>query len=360
MTTTIAHTETQTVTAPEDRLISSAIATLEMFSIHLGRELGLYEALARSSHTPGELAERAGIDPRYAAEWLEQQAVAGFVEVDRPSPRSGSRVYRLSPEMVAVLVEADHPSHVSPLADMVVGVGQALSAVAEAYRSGGGVPFADFGSAMREGQGGINRPAFTHDLVPNWLGALDGLVERLAVGGRIADLGCGVGWSTIALARRLPAAEVIGWDSDPASIDAARANAAEAGVPARFELADAATVIDRGPYDLVTILEALHDMSQPVTVLETARRALAPDGVVVVADEKVADEFTAPGDELERMMYGWSVTHCLPAALAERPSAAIGTVLRETKLRDLAGQAGFTSVETLDVDAGFFRLYVLR
>lgn len=215
------------------------------------------------------------------------------------------------------------------------------------------------GPALPRPQGG-GRQQGTHDLVPNWLGALDGLVERLAAGGRIADLGCGLGWSTIALARRIPAAEVIGWDSDPASIDTARDNAAEAGVLARFEVADAATVIDQGPYDLVTILEALHDMSQPVTVLETARNSLAPGGVVVVADEKVAEAFTAPGDELERMMYGWSVTHCLPAALAERPSAAIGTVLRESTLRDMAARAGFASVETLDVDAGFFRLYVLR
>ena len=125
-------------------------------------------------------------------------------------------------------------------------------------------------------------------------------------------------------------------------------------------VANAENMASEGPFDLVTILEALHDMAQPAAVLRAVREALRPDGVVLVADENVADNFTPDGDELERMMYGWSVTHCLPAALAEEPSAAIGTVIRAPIVKELATQAGFRSVERLDVDAGFFQLYVLR
>jgi 2-polyprenyl-3-methyl-5-hydroxy-6-metoxy-1,4-benzoquinol methylase len=343
-----------------ERLITSTVAALEMYSIHIGRQLGLYQALRREPMTPGDLAEATGIDARYAREWLEQQAVAGFLTVENPEARADERRFGLGVPALAVFTQAADPDHVSPLADMVAGVGQTLDEVVSAYQTGAGVPFSSFGAAMRDGQGGINRPVFTHDLVDVWIGAIDGLGESLSRGGRIADLGCGVGWSTIALAAGLPEAEVTGWDNDAASIAAARENAANCHVNARFEVADASAVFTDGPYDLITILEALHDMPQPGAVLEAARGALASDGVVLVADEKVADRFTAPGDELERMMYGWSVTHCLPTALSDQPSAAIGTVIREPMVRDLALQAGFDSVEALDVDAGFFRLYVIR
>jgi 2-polyprenyl-3-methyl-5-hydroxy-6-metoxy-1,4-benzoquinol methylase len=344
----------------EDRLIASATATLEMFSIHLGRALGLYAVLAEAPRTPVGLAEAAGIHPRYAREWLEQQAVAGFLTVEGAAADQDDRVYRLDERTAAVFTGAEDPSHVSPLADLLAGIGQTLDRVAEAYRSGGGVTFAEYGPHMMHGQGAINRPAFTHDLVPTWIGAVAGLTERLNAGATIADLGCGVGWASIAMADQLPGATVIGWDTDAESIAAARKNAAEAGVDVRFELANAASMDREGPFDLITILEALHDMSNPVEVLRAAREVLAEGGLVLVADEKVADEFTAPGDELDRMMYGWSITHCLPAAMAEQPSAAIGTVIRAPIVHELARAAGFGSSETLDADAGFFQLHVLR
>jgi SAM-dependent methyltransferase len=333
------------------------VATLEMFSIHLGRRLGLYRALASGPVTVADLAEATGIDQRYAREWLEQQAVAGFVSVDDSADSWDARRYGLDETAIAVFVSPDDPRHVSPLADMVSANGRVIDTVAAAFRMGKGVPFADYGKYLREGQGAINRPAFLHDLVPSWIGAVDGLAERVR---RVADLGCGVGWSTIAMASQLPQAEVVGWDSDSASIESAQRNAAAAGVDVKFFAADAQAMAADGPFDLVTILEALHDMAQPAAVLRAVREALGPDGVVLVADEKVADHFTAPGDELERMMYGWSVTHCLPAALAEEPSAALGTVLRAPIVNELATQAGFGSVERLDVDAGFFQLYLLH
>ena len=248
----------------------------------------------------------------------------------------------------------------APLAQLVVGIASVLDEVADAYRTGGGVPFAHYGPELRAGQGSINRPAFTSTLVEEWLPALGSTAERLARGGRLADLGCGQGWSTIAVARAYPAAEVWGFDLDPASIADARANAAEQQSAARFEVGDAAGLSANGPYDVALILEALHDMSRPVEVLAAVRAALSADGALLVADEAVAPTFTAPGDDLERMMYGWSITHCLPAAMAEQPSAAIGTVIRESTVRSMGLAAGFSSVEVLDVDGGFFRIYALR
>lgn len=340
----------------DERLIEAAVQSLEMYSIHLGRRLRLYSALTEP-RTVEELSVVAGIDPRYAREWLEQQAVAGLVTVDDAAAAWDRRTYRLNVEQEAVLLRADHPSHVSPLADMLAGVGQALEQVAEAYRSGGGVPYSRYGRAFREGQAGINRPAVSHDLLESWLPAE--VRQRLNRRGRAADLGCGAGWAAIALARRFPALEVVGIDADPASIEDTRANARRAGVEVRFECADAAKVADHGPFDLVLVLETLHDLARPTEALAAARRALAPGGVVLVADELVAEEFTAPGELLERMMYGWSVTHCLPAVMAEQPSAAVGTVIRPGMVRAMASDAGFQRIETLDVEAGFFRLYLL-
>jgi len=350
------------VTAPLDaRVLRSAIGALELFGLYLGDRLGLYAALRDGKAvTVDELATRAGIHPRYAREWLEQQAVAGVLAVDDPSAAAEARRFRLPAAHVGVLVDADDPAHLAPLARMAAGIGRVLEEVVAAYRSGGGVPYARYGADFRHGQGGINRPAFRKNLVEDWLPALSGVAERLASGGRVADLGCGQGWAAIAVAKAFPAAEVWGVDTDPASIEDARKEAGLAGARVRFECVDAAALASHGPFDAVLLLEVLHDLARPVEVLRAARRALGDDGVLLVADEKVAPAFAAPGDELERMMYGWSIVHCLPTQMAEQPSAALGTVLREDTLRALAAEAGFRAVRTLDVDGGFFRLYELR
>lgn len=345
-----------------DRLFTATISALELCSIYLGVELGLYRVLSRDGAlTADELSARAGIAPRYAVEWLEQQAVAGLLSVDQPA---GDRRYRLEPEHARVLVDVDDPAHVAPFAHLLAGIGSVLPQVAAAYRSGGGVPYAAYGPAFRYGQGHINRPAFTHQLPTAWLGAMPDVVSRLesASRPRIADIGCGQGWAVQSLARAFPRAWVDGIDADPASIEDARRNAAEAGLDgrARFVHGEAARVADEGPYDLVLFLEALHDMAQPVEALRAARAALGPDGVVLVVDERVADSFTAPGTETERMMYGWSVTHCLPSQLADQDSAATGTVLRPGTLHGWAAQAGFTRSADLPVHDDFFRFYRLE
>jgi 2-polyprenyl-3-methyl-5-hydroxy-6-metoxy-1,4-benzoquinol methylase len=349
------------------RLMDSTVGTLELFAVHIGRRLGLYDALDRhGAHTPGELAERTGIHPRYAQEWLEQQAVAGYLAVvDDPATAATAtsadgRRYALPAEHRGALVDPVDGDHLAPFAGMVVGIAGALDDVVEAYRSGGGVPYVRYGPDFRAGQGGINRPAFTTDLVKSWLPAVDGAVARLDAGARVVDLGTGHGWSAIAVKAGWPGAEVVGLDTDAASITEARRHAEQAGVDVRFAVpGEDGDLADLAPVDLVLVLEALHDMSDPVGVLASVRAALAPDGLVVIADEAVAETFTAPGDDLERMMYGWSVSHCLPAAMSEQPSAALGTALRPATVAEVAAAAGFARCDVVDVDAGFFRLYRL-
>jgi 2-polyprenyl-3-methyl-5-hydroxy-6-metoxy-1,4-benzoquinol methylase len=345
-----------------ERLFGATVGALELFSVYLGAELGLYEALERHGPLdPDELARRSGIDGRYAREWLEQQAVAGLIDVEDAA--TDERRYRLPADHAPVLVHAGDPAHVAPFAHMIAGIGGVIARVAGAYRTGDGVPYEAYGAAFRHGQGHINRPAFTHELPSDWLAAMPDVMARLEAAGRprVADVGCGQGWSTIALAQAFPNARVDGLDLDPGSIADSRRHAAEAGLDdrVRFIEADAAELAGEGPYDLVLILEALHDLARPAEALQAARAALAERGTLLVVDERVADSFTAPGDEVERMMFGWSVTHCLPTQLVERPSAALGTAMRSDTVRALAAEAGFSAVEVLDVHNDFFRLYRL-
>jgi len=346
-----------------ERLFSATIGALELYSVYLGAELGLYRALeAGGPLTAPQLAERAGIDARYAREWLEQQAVAGLLDVEAPDAAPDERRFTLPPEHARVLTHPDDEAHLAPMAHLIAGIGGVLPRLIDAYRSGAGVPYAAYGAAFRHGQGHINRPAFLSDLPGDWMDALPDVRDRLARdGGRVADVGCGQGFATVAMAETFPAATVVGFDADAASIEDARAFAAERGVGERAEFvcADAADVAAHGPFDLVLVLETLHDLARPVEALAAARRGLAAGGAVLVVDERVADTFAAPGDETERMMYGWSVTHCLPTARVEADSAATGTVMRTGTLREYAAAAGLPSVEVLPVDNDLFRLYRL-
>jgi SAM-dependent methyltransferase len=347
-----------------ERLFGAALGALELYSVYLGAELGLYRALDEQGPlTTGELAEHAGIDARYAREWLEQQAVAGLIDVEDTGAAPEEHLYALRADHAPVLVEAEDLAHVAPFAHMVAGIGRVLPEVAAAYRSGGGVPYDAYGRDFRHGQGHINRPAFTQELPNEWLAAMPDVVARLETGrpARIADLGCGQGWSSIALAQEFLHAHVDGIDLDRGSIADARRNAEQAGMNGRLRFleGDAVGLAGHGPYDLIVMLEALHDLARPVDALAAARAALADGGTVLIVDERVADRFTAPGDKIERMMYGWSVVHWLPTRRVERPTAAAGAVMRADAVRAHAEAAGFARVEVLPVENDFFRLYRL-
>jgi ubiquinone/menaquinone biosynthesis C-methylase UbiE len=341
-----------------ERLFSSAVASFDIAGVYLGDRLGWYRSLAEDgAATPDELAARTGTDARYAREWLEQLAVSGILEVD------GDHRFTLSDDHAAVLAQPESITLMAPLTRMLVAAFGRLPALVEAYRSGEGLGWEEYGADMREGQAGFNRPAFTHLLGTEWLPAVPDVDARLRSepAARIADIGCGEGWSTIALARAYPRARVVGVDLDGPSIEAARRHAAEAGLNGNLEFraGDAAT-LDDGPYDAAIIIEAVHDMANPVPVLAAVRATLAEGGSLIVVDERVAEAFTAPGDDIERFMYGWSITTCLPDGRSRVPSVATGTVMRPDTLRAYAREAGFTEVEILPIENDFFRFYRLR
>jgi SAM-dependent methyltransferase len=337
-----------------ERLLGALTAAAELFTVELGRELGLYAALRDGPLDAAELAKAAGIDERYAREWLEQQAAAGLLTVHD----SG---FGLADGTAAVVLDEGGPDYLGTAGEFAVGLGLVYPRVAEAFRTGEGVPYAEYGRHIRHGIASFNRPMFSH-LLTTWLPGLPGIDARLHAepAAAVLDLGCGLGHSSVAIALAYPAVTVRGVDLDEASITEARRTAAAAGVADRvsFSLADATTVT--GSYDLVTIFEALHDMGDPVGTLRAARAALAPGGSVFIADERVADEFTAPAGEIERLQYAFSVLHCLPATRAENPVIANGTILRAPTLLEWARAAGFGNPEVLDLPNDFWRFYRLR
>lgn len=348
-----------------ERLLQSTRGTFEMFSIYLGVRLGFYEALAVGHPLNStELATRTGTAERYAREWLEQQTVAGIVEVDDEKAEALKRRFTLPAPYREVLVYQESLNYLAPLPRLVAGAVHPLPSILEAYRTGGGVPYAEYGVDLREGQAGINRAMFLYQLASEWLPAMPEIHARLIADppARIADLGCGAGWSSIGMARGYPRVFVDGFDLDHASIELARANAAAAGLAHRvdFQVRDASDPQLAGRYDLVTAFECLHDMSQPVSALKAMRHLAGERGAVLVVDERVGEAFTAAGSDVEWMMYGWSILHCLPVGKADTPSAETGAVLRADTLRRYAIEAGFRKVETLPIDNLFFRFYRLH
>ena len=348
-----------------ERLLQATSGAWDVFTIYMGDQLGFYRALAEAgSLSSEELAARTNTNERYAREWLEQQTVAGILSVDNESADAKARRYGLPPGHVEPLTERDSPNYMAALPQITVGSVLPIHAVLEAFRSGGGVPYEDYGADLREGQAGMNRNAFLQDLGKEWLPSIPDIHSRLRADppARVADVGCGLGWSSIGMAQHYPGIIVDGYDMDKASVDRAQDIVKEYDVGGRvnFQWRDAGDPDLAGQYDLVTAFECVHDMSQPVKVLDVMRRLVNGKGSVIVMDERVGDNFTAEGNEVEWFMYGFSVLHCLPVGMADKPSVGTGTVMRADTLRGYAKEAGFREVEVLPIDNFFFRFYRLH
>lgn len=357
----------QDADAALDRVVASILASIDLAAIALGGRLGWYDALADGTpRTAAELAEATGTDARYAREWLEQQAAAGLLLVDDVAADPEQRRFAMTAGLAEVLTDAESVNAMAAnVQQLTVSLGN-LDRLEHAYRTGTGVPWAEHGEPMVRRQAETTRVGFTR-LLPGWFAAVPELEAalRLRQDLRVLDVGCGLAWSSIGLARHFPLARVDAVDVDPTTVDLARRNVSEAGLADRVtvHLGDAAAVGLEPGYHLVTAFECLHDLPHPVPVLATMRALAAqPDGgqgAVVVADEAAGERFRAPAGRMDRMMYGFSLLSCLPDSMSTPGSAALGTVLRPDTLRRLAAEAGFGSVEILPVEHRSWRFYRL-
>mgnify|MGYP001377308457 FL=1 len=366
--TAITELDTVDIEAQRDalieRMLNATIATWNVAALFLGSRLGLYDALASEGPaTPGELAARTGTAERYVREWLEQQAVSGFLHVDNPVDPAGERRYALPTAHAEVLTERESLNYLAPLPQIVVGALSPLDRVLQAFRTGEGVGYHEYGVHLHEGRAGMNRNAFLSQLGQEGLPAVADVHERLIADppARVADIGCGHAWSSIGMARAYPKALVDGFDLDAASVEAANRHIHAAGLAGRVTISerDAADPDLSGQYDLVTAFECIHDMPDPVGVLSSMRRLASGRGAVIVMDERVRETFVPETDLVEQFMYGFSILHCLPVGMLGEQPAGTGTVMRPDTLSGYARAAGFGRVELLPIESFFFNFYRL-
>ena len=348
-----------------ERMMRDLLGMANIFTQYLGLRLGLYQALIDGGpSTSAELAARTGTHERYVREWLEQQTVTDTLEVDDETLPAAQRRYSLPAGRAEVLLNHASPYYMGAIPIVLVGAVKPIAAVREAFRSGEGVPFAEYGADVREGSAEINRPVFMNNLAQEWLPSMADVHARLQADppARVADIGCGFGWSCIAMALGYPRIQVDGLDLDEPSIQRARGLAAEHGLAERvsFQVRDAADPALAGQYDLVTAFECIHDMSDPISALRSMRRLAKADGTVLVVDERTGDKFGAENFAAESILYFSSVLHCLPVGMTGLNPAGTGALIRPDILRRYTLEAGFREMEILPIENPSFRVYRLH
>jgi SAM-dependent methyltransferase len=315
----------------------------------LGDRLGLWAALAGAGPvTPAGLAARTGLNERYLREWLRGVAVAGYLDYD---PTTGT--FLLPGEMAAVVATDDSPASLIGVFSGFVGLWADVDRIEELFRTGGGMAWGEHHPSFSAAQERFTRPLYEAGLATVWLPAADGVDAALRAGGRVLDVGCGYGVSTIVIAQAYPAASVTGIDADDASVAHARKSAADAGLGERltFEVADA-TALPGARWDLVVFTDSLHDMGDPAGALTEAARVLAPGGTVLIIEPRAADrfedDFTNP---YARVGYAISTMACTPSSLSQPGRAALGAMAGEARLREVAAAAGLADVRRVAADA---------
>jgi SAM-dependent methyltransferase len=304
----------------------------------LGDELGLYAALADKGPLDSQaLADATGTRERYVREWLSAQAASGYVSYD---PASG--LFSLSPEQAAVLAEAQSPVNMTGGFLALASTYADRPKLAEAFRSGRGIGWGEHCNCLFCGTDRFFRPGYQANLLSSWLPALDGVVDKLRRGARVADIGCGFGSSTLIMAEAFPNSEFVGYDFHAPSIEAAREKANGRG-NVRFEVARAQDYPGQG-FDLVTLFDALHDMGDPVGAARHIAASLAPDGKLMLVEPMAGDALEENLHPVGRIFYACSTNFCVPASLGQEVGAALGAQAGQKRLEAVLREGGFATV----------------
>lgn len=310
-------------------------------TVRIGIRLGLFDALAQGPATSIELAQRTGLAERYVREWAMAQACNGYIGLD-----AATDAFSLSPEAAMVFAVKDSPVYLAGAFDLVAAMIEAETKVEAAFHTGEGVGWGESGGCLFCAVGAFFRPGYVNNIVQSWIPALDGVEAKLANGGRVADIGCGVGFSTLLMAKAFPQAEFVGFDFHEPSIEDARRHASEHGLAdrVRFEVARAKD-ISEGEFDLITAFDCLHDMGDPEGCARHLHGRLKIDGSWLICEPIATDQpCDNIGSPVSRLYYNASTMICVPTSLDQEVGAALGAQAGEAKLTEVLMAAGFSSV----------------
>lgn len=313
---------------------AAAVAPL----VVLGDRLGLYRALAAAGPlTPAQLAEKTGTTERYVREWCSAQAGFGYIDYD---PSGGK--FLMSPEQQAVFADPESPACMTGGYYAIAAMSIDEPKITHAFRSGEGVGWGDHCNCLFCGTEKFFRPGYKANLVSDWLPKLDGVVEKLKRGGKVADVGCGHGASTLVMAEAFPNSEFIGFDFHVPSVVYANEHAKDAGIKnVRFEVAKAKTFPGQG-FDLVAYFDCLHDMGDPVGAVEHTRQAMKPDGTMMIVEPFARDRLEDNLNPVGRMYYAFSTMICTPASMSQEVGMALGAQAGPKRLEEVVRKGGFS------------------
>jgi SAM-dependent methyltransferase len=304
----------------------------------LGERLGLYKALAAGAMTSAELAAKTQTDERYVREWLASQAAGGYVTYDEKTNKFG-----LSEEQAFTLANEDSPAYLPGAFELALGSLAAIPRIAESFRTGNGMGWHEHDDGVFHGCEKFFRPGYAANLVSSWIPALHGVQEKLEAGGRVADVGCGIGASTILMAKAFPKSKFFGFDYHDKSIEAAREAAKRAGVADRvtFEVAKAKEYPGKD-YDFVAVFDCLHDMGDPAGAAAHVRKSLAKDGTWMIVEPFANDNLKDNLNPVGRVYYSFSTLLCTPCSRSQEVGLCLGAQAGETRIRQVVTSAGFT------------------
>jgi SAM-dependent methyltransferase len=338
------------------QLVGELGATVNAALIVIGDRLGLYRAMAGAGPVAAsDLAGRTGTAERYVREWLNAQAAGGFVDYDAESCR-----YSLPPEHALALAVEDSPAFVCGAFEVALAAIRSEPEIREAFRSGAGFGWHQHDPGVHEGTERFFRPGYSTSLVPSWLPCLEGVEEKLRSGALVADVGCGLGTSTLLMAKAYPRSTFLGFDyhEDSIAIASERAGTAGLGDRVRFEVAPAKAFPGTG-YDLVAMFDCLHDMGDPVGAARHVRQALAADGTWLVVEPFAGDRVEQNLNPVGRAYYAFSTFICTPNSLSQEVGLALGAQAGEARIREVARTAGFTRFRRA-AETAFNLVYEIR
>jgi SAM-dependent methyltransferase len=313
-------------------------ATVHAGMVVIGDKLGLYKALAEKPMTSAELATVTDADERYLREWLSSQAAGGYVNYDAKTQR-----FSLDDEQALALAVEDSPAFIPGAFELALGSLKAVPRITAAFRSGDGMGWHEHDHDVFHGCEKFFRPGYAANLVSTWIPALDGVARKLEAGGEVADVGCGLGASTILMAKAYPRSRFVGFDYHDASIDAARKSAERAGVAdrVRFEVAKAKDFPGRD-YDFVAMFDCLHDMGDPIGAATHVRKSLASDGTWMIVEPFAKDKLEDNLNPVGRVYYAFSTLLCTPCSRSQEVGLCLGAQAGEKRLRDVVTAGGFS------------------